>query len=253
MKRLIKIFQSDNLSLSQYKPNIDATIKEITAEFIGDGEISPNYGMIFKNYLVQNHYFSVPSFVKDYSLAMIKAINNRFPDTELFSSFKIFDPNELPDIEDDLNLYGQSEIEFLDKFYGDTRLVNDAFCEIVEKGQLIEEWNSLKFYLQSHKNIEMNFIEIWKDIFDTDNDFSFNYPNLTIIIKIALLIPFSNAHVERIFSEMKLIKNKLRNKMDINTLNNHLMILLNGPDVWDFDFEKAYKHWANKKRRNSCH
>jgi hypothetical protein len=253
LKRLIKIFQSDNLSLSQYKPNIDATIKEITAEFIGDGEISPNYGMIFKNYLVQNHYFSVPSFVKDYSLAMIKAINNRFPDTELFSSFKIFDPNELPDIEDDLNLYGQSEIEFLDKFYGDTRLVNDAFCEIVEKGQLIEEWNSLKFYLQSCKNIEMNFIEIWKDIFDTDNDFSFNYPNLTIIIKIALLIPFSNAHVERIFSEMKLIKNKLRNKMDINTLNNHLMILLNGPDVRDFDFEKAYKHWANKKRRNSCY
>src|SRR5215203_3789264 len=85
------------------------------------------------------------------------------------------------------------------------------------------------------------------------NEFYFNYPNLTIIIKIALLIPFSNAHVERIFSEMKLIKNKLRNKMDINTLNNHLMILLNGPDVRDFDFEKAYKHWANKKRRNSCY
>jgi hypothetical protein len=167
--------------------------------------------------------------------------------------FKTFDPNELPDIEDDLNLYGQSEIEFLDKFYGDTRLVNNEFCEIVEKGKLIEEWNLLKFYLQSYKNIKMNFIEIWKDIFDTDNDFSFNYPNSTIIIKVALLILFSNAHVERIFSEVKLIKNKLRNKMDINTLNNHLMILLNGPDIRDFDFEKAYKYWANKKRRNSCY
>jgi hypothetical protein len=52
---------------------------------------------------------------------------------------------------------------------------------------------------------------------------------------------------------MKLIKNKLRNKMDINTLNNHLMILLNGPDVRDFDFEKTHKHWANKKKRNSCY
>ena len=68
-----------------------------------------------------------------------------------------------------------------------------------------------------------------------------------------LLIPFSNAHVERIFSEMKFIKNKLRNKMDINTLNNHLMILLNGPDVQDFDFEKAYKHWENKKERKRCY
>ena len=248
LKRLIKIFQLDNLSLSEYKPNIDATIKEITTEFIGDGEVPPNYGMIFKNYLEQNH-LPVPSFVKDYSLAMIKAINSRFPDFELFSSFKIFDPNELPDIEDDLNLYGWSEIEFLDNFYGDTKLVNDEYCEIVEKGKLIEEWNSLKFHLQSCKNIEMNFVEIWKYIFDTDDNFSFNYPNSTIIIKIALLIPFSNAHVERIFSEMKLIKNKLRNQMDINTLNNHLMVLLNGSDVKYFDFKKAYEHWANKKRR----
>jgi hypothetical protein len=88
---------------------------------------------------------------------------------------------------------------------------------------------------------------------DTDNNFSFIYPNSTIIIKVVLLIPFSNAHVERIFSEMKLIKNKLRNQMQINTLNNHLMILLNGPDTQNFDFEKAYEHWANKKRRNSCY
>src|SRR6185369_7872323 len=45
LKRLIKIFQLDNLSLSQYKPNIDATIKEITMEFIGDSEVLPNYGI----------------------------------------------------------------------------------------------------------------------------------------------------------------------------------------------------------------
>ena len=132
MKRLIKIFQLDNLSLSQYKPNIDAAIKEIIAEFIGDGEVLPNHGMILKNYLEKN-YLSAPSFVKDYSLAMIKAINDRFPDSELYSLFRIFDPNELPDAENDLNLYGQSEIEFLDEFYGDTKLVNDEFCEIVEK------------------------------------------------------------------------------------------------------------------------
>jgi len=55
LKRLIKIFQLDNLSLSQYKPNIDAAIKEIIAEFIGDGEVLPNHGMILKNYLEENY------------------------------------------------------------------------------------------------------------------------------------------------------------------------------------------------------
>ena len=58
----------------------------------------------------------------------------------------------------------------------------------------------------------------------------------------------SNAHVERIFSQTKLIKNNLRNKMQINTLGNHLMILLNGPAIQNFNFEKAYEYW--KKQEN---
>ena len=73
------------------------------------------------------------------------------------------------------------------------------------------------------------------------------------ILKIALIVPLSNAQVERIFSQQNLIKNKLRNKMNINTLNNHLMILLNGPEIEDFDFEKAYEHWVNKKSRKISH
>ena len=38
--------------------------------------------------------------------------------------------------------------------------------------------------------------------------------------------------------------------MHINTLNNHLMILLNGPNNRDFDLrKKSYEHWINKKGR----
>ena len=48
-------------------------------------------------------------------------------------------------------------------------------------------------------------------------------------------------------------KSKLRNQMNIDTLNNHLMILLNGPEIEDFDFEKVYEHWVNKKPRKSSY
>jgi hypothetical protein len=61
----------------------------------------------------------------------------------------------------------------------------------------------------------------------------------------------SNAHVERIFSQVKLIKNNLRNKMHLNTLDDHLMILLNGPEIEDFDFLKAYENWECKKTRRN--
>ena len=62
----------------------------------------------------------------------------------------------------------------------------------------------------------MNFIQLWKHILDTDEDFPFNHPNILLIAKIALLIPLSNAHVERIFSQTKLIKNNLRNQMNLD-------------------------------------
>ena len=50
---------------------------------------------------------------------------------------------------------------------------------------------------------------------------------------------------------MKLIKNNLRNKMHLNTLDDHLMILLNGPEIEDFDFLKAYEDWESKKTRRN--
>ena len=148
----------------------------------------------------------MPSFVKEYSLAIINAVESRFPESELYFSFKIFDPKELPDNERNLFIYGTIEIEFLDKFYGEDKYVDDCqFCGIIEKGELIKEWYSVKFYLQFYKNTELEFIQLWKYILDNDETFSFNYPITTIILKIALIIPLSNAHVERIFSQQNLI------------------------------------------------
>ena len=37
--------------------------------------------------------------------------------------------------------------------------------------------------------------------------------------------------------------------MNLDTLNNHLMILLNGPEIEYFNFENAYECWENKKNR----
>src|SRR5688572_19365498 len=254
LKKLINAFQLEHLSVSHFNLQLDVAIKTIENEFIGSEEVPPNYGTIFKKYLEDNYNF-IPSFVREYSIAIINAIKNRFPEYELYSAFSIFDPKELPDDDTELVLYGNQEIEILGNFYGEIKLVNEnEFSEIIDKEKLNQEWNSVKPYLQYYKNNnqEMDFIQLWQHILDIDDDFSFNYPTIVILVKIALLIPLSNAHVERIFSQMKLIKNNLRNKMHLNTLDDHLMILLNGPEIEDFDFLKAYWNWENKKpRRNN--
>ena len=57
-----------------------------------------------------------------------------------------------------------------------------------------------------------------------------DFPNVVNLVKISLIIPLPNAQVERIFSQYKLTKTQLRNRMSVESLNQHLMILLNGPD-----------------------
>jgi hAT family C-terminal dimerisation region len=255
LKKLINIFQLEHLSLSHFKSQLDTTLKAIQTEFIGSEEIPPNYGTIFKKYLDEHNNF-IPQFVPEYSIAIINAIRNRFPESELYGSFSILDPKELPSDDRELALYGNQEIEFLGDFYGETKYINRIeFSKIIDKEKLKQEWDLVKYYLWTYKNNneEMDFIQLWKHILDTDEDFSFNYPTISLILKIALIIPLSNAQVERIFSQQNLIKNNMRNKMSIDTLSNHLMILLNGPEIEDFDFEKAYKHWEGKKIRRSNH
>ncbi|CAB4493264.1 unnamed protein product [Rhizophagus irregularis] len=43
-------------------------------------------------------------------------------------------------------------------------------------------------------------------------------------------VPLSNANVERVFSQHKLTKTRLRNRLNVETLDMHLTILLNAPD-----------------------
>ena len=62
-------------------------------------------------------------------------------------------------------------------------------------------------------------------------------------------MPLSNGNVERIFSQQNLIKTKVRNQMKLKAQNSHLMIVINGPELKDFDFEKAFNVWQRFPRR----
>ncbi|CAG8763563.1 19914_t:CDS:2, partial [Gigaspora margarita] len=74
----------------------------------------------------------------------------------------------------------------------------------------------------------------WEFIFCT-TQFITQYPNLAQVIHLALIVPVSNGH--------------LHNQMQINTLNSHLMIVMNGPSLDKFDFEKAYDLWKRCPRK----
>ena len=66
---------------------------------------------------------------------------------------------------------------------------------------------------------------------------------------IALVIPMSSADCERGFSALKRIKTRLRNRLSNRILNNLLMISIEGPELKDFDFEKAADVWGAQRNR----
>lgn len=77
--------------------------------------------------------------------------------------------------------------------------------------QLISEYKELK-----EKDLDLN--NFWATVAKTKNELGeLMFPNLMVVVKHVLCIPHSSAAAERIFSQLNVIKNKLRNRFQIDT------------------------------------
>lgn len=68
-------------------------------------------------------------------------------------------------------------------------------------------------------NDSNNVLEYWRIVFLMKNGVGETYfPNIVIMMRLLLVLPFSNASVERVFSDMKNVKTLHRNKLKTDTL-----------------------------------
>ena len=74
-------------------------------------------------------------------------------------------------------------------------------------------------------------------------------PNLCTLAQICRVVPIHSADVERTFSQLKIIKSNIRNRMLEKTLDSLLRITTEGPKVNEFPFKDAVALWACKKNR----
>ena len=76
------------------------------------------------------------------------------------------------------------------------------------------------------------------------------FPNLSTLGNICLSIPVSTASVERSFSQMKLLKTRLRNSLSDSSLLHLMKIAIESPDkLSDSDTEEIVNVWNRKSRR----
>ncbi|CAG8555013.1 2027_t:CDS:2 [Cetraspora pellucida] len=133
----------------------------------------------------------------------------------LYNAMRIFDFKQVPTTIQQMSSFEEEEIVYLAEYYG---------IDQIENG--------------------------WEFIFCT-TQFITQYPNLTQIIHLAFIVPVSNGNVECIFSQQNLIKTKLHNQMKLNTLNSHLMIVMNGPSLDKFNLRKHMNYGNVVLEKNS--
>jgi hypothetical protein len=77
------------------------------------------------------------------------------------------------------------------------------------------------------------------------------FPLLLKLLEIVALLPASTSSCERGFSQMNLIKGKLRSSMNPSTLNDLLMIHMNGPSLQDFIPAKSVNKYILQPRQDT--
>lgn len=88
--------------------------------------------------------------------------------------------------------------------------------------QLEQEWRDFTFLDHSRHNLDsgMHAEEYWKRVFSLKNVAGMLlFPNLKVVIKLLLVLPFSNASVERLFSSLNNCKTQHRNRLKTTTVS----------------------------------
>src|SRR3989440_161308 len=97
LTKLINVFQKEYVSFTDVKIYLDIAYDAITAQFIGIDGSTSSYGIHLQKYMQDFNILAenLPPFIKSFSEAIIDSIKLRFPQFNLYYSFRIFDPKIL--------------------------------------------------------------------------------------------------------------------------------------------------------------
>ncbi|CAG8758873.1 15063_t:CDS:2, partial [Dentiscutata heterogama] len=97
LRSLTNLFQADYITISEIYTHLNATIDIITTQYIGHNGIPPNYRNFLREYIDKQNILikDLPDFILQFAFATIESLQDRFPDSEILNSLRIFDPQEL--------------------------------------------------------------------------------------------------------------------------------------------------------------
>ena len=187
-----------------------------------------------------------------YIQSVINHITSRMDSSDIFSAFSIFDPSHLPK-NDSLSSYGNDKLHTLTNFYGSPQQITfDGQTKLSTPDVVSEEteaeWKIFRRILSTNFS-SSSLSEVLTSI-TTNETLKAGFPNLERLAALAMVLPVTTATVERSFSNMKLVKTRLRSWLGEDTLDQALRVCIEGPArLGKKELEVIINHWKEQKHR----
>uniref|UniRef100_A0A8C5QKG7 TTF-type domain-containing protein n=1 Tax=Leptobrachium leishanense TaxID=445787 RepID=A0A8C5QKG7_9ANUR len=204
---------------------------EFVSKLTGNGTL---YGLQLTNLQAGEREFnsirqSVLAKAEKYLILRLSSVSS-----DIVKSFNIFDSLSWPDKAQILS-FGLNELHTIAK-----HVFNDQFEDKVDI--LDVEWADMKLSIQSG----LSFNEALKKL----NQQKERFPTILPLVNFCAVLPPTTASCERGFSYQNRIKTVYRSSLAIETLDDLLMIAVNGPPLPDYNPNTAIDKWYFSSERD---
>ena len=187
--------------------------------------------------------------------AFVSNINSRFSDSavNLLVSSSIFNPVSFPTDEAALPELGNNELKVLLNFYGKEAQAEfggktSTSPPLVDSQEILSEWRVFKtaFAKQNKALMKKNqlsrppILQAIKMEMESCDGHADIFPEIIKLLNILLVLPVGTASVERSFSQMKLVKTRLRSRINDRNLARLMRIATEEPELVHVDFNSGH-------------
>ena len=174
-------------------------------------------------------------------------ISSRFESSSnIVSAISIFDPRKAQKVEAaELSTYGEEEISMLLAHYGEEEPAETLLGEPTNNitSDITTEW---KTYRQLPVNKPEDNMKLQLKEIASNDMLKTLFSNLSKLATICLSIPVATASVERSFSQMKLIKMRLRSSLNDKSLSHLMKIAIESPAELTVIWKKLLMYGTEK-------
>ena len=111
-----------------------------------------------------------------------------------------------------------------------------------------DEWDSMVEYGKKFLNlVQEDYKVIWWKLFNAID--SSQWSNVLTVIELLFCLPMANGRLERVFSQLKLIKTNRRTNLGEDSLDYLVRVNVEGPPLSEWDASRAFELWQHAKIR----